>query len=203
MEAPMCAERRLLGLIEVTLWTIGLGCLAWCGFVATQAAVFQLAERTALESRLAGSQPAGHDARPIVTPPQTRDREPVGRLEIPRLHLSVIVAEGDDEDTLRVSVGHLPDTPLPWEVGNSALAGHRDTFFRPLKNIRINDDIRVVTPHGDFAYRVRRTLIVRPEDVWVLATARDSSLTLVTCYPFGYVGRAPQRFIVQGELVAQ
>jgi sortase A len=123
----------------------------------------------------------------------------VGRLEIPRLHLSVMVMEGDDDATLARAVGHVPGTALPWETGNAVMAGHRDTFFRPLKNLRSGDEVRVTTPRGAFSYRVVRTEIIDPEDVSVLAPTPNRSLTLVTCYPFAYVGPAPQRFIVQAR----
>jgi sortase A len=83
------------------------------------------------------------------------------------------------------------------EPGNSALAGHRDTFFRGLKNIRVNDDLRLTTPYGDFTYQVTRTVIVMPTDLSVLDPTDEQTLTLVTCYPFSYVGHAPKRFIVQ------
>jgi sortase A len=123
--------------------------------------------------------------------------EPIGRIEVPRLHLSAAVANGDDDGTLRVAIGHLPDTPFPWEDGNSALAGHRDTFFRELRHIRVNDDMLVATPYGEFTYHVTKTLIVMPDDLSVLAPTSEPTLTLVTCYPFSYVGHAPKRFIVE------
>jgi LPXTG-site transpeptidase (sortase) family protein len=122
--------------------------------------------------------------------------EMVGRLEIPRVGMSVMVVEGDDEDTLQLAAGHLPDTVWPWEVGNSAIAGHRDTFFRPLKDVRVNDAIRLVTLQGTFDYTVTDTQIVNAGDVSVLAPMERPVLTLVTCYPFTFVGSAPKRFIV-------
>jgi sortase A len=114
-----------------------------------------------------------------------------------------MVAEGDDDSTLRIAIGHLPDTPLPWEDGNSALAAHRDTFFRPLRDIRIGDELRLTTAHEELRYRVRETLVVGPEDVRVLDSTDSPSLTLITCYPFNYVGHAPQRFIVRAEAIAR
>ena len=102
----------------------------------------------------------------------------------------------------RSAVGHLPDTPLPWQRrGNVALAAHRDGLFRPLENIRIDDDVRIVTPRGEFHYRVTKTHIVDPDDVWVIAPTDTPTITLITCYPFSFVGNAPRRFIVQAELV--
>jgi len=108
---------------------------------------------------------------------------------------------GDDDATLMKAVGHLPGTPLPWNGGNTALAGHRDTFFRPLERVNIGDDIHLDTPHGRFHYRVRRTLVVEPEDLSVLHPSTNATLTLITCYPFRYIGPAPKRFIVQADRI--
>ena len=132
-----------------------------------------------------------------LAPPEPPERgSTIGRLEIPRLGLSVIVVEGDDDATLASAVGHLPGTSQPWEDGNAVFAGHRDTFFRPLKDLRDGDEIRMTTTRGTFSYRVFRTEIVEPENVSALAPTSVRTLTLVTCYPFVYIGRAPQRFIV-------
>jgi len=112
-----------------------------------------------------------------------------------------VIIEGDDVSSLQLAVGHLPDTPLPWESGNSALAAHRGTFFRPLKDVRIDDVVSLTTRPGAFKYRVRETMIVNPEDVWVLRPTDRPILTLTTCYPFSYVGHAARRFIVRAERV--
>jgi LPXTG-site transpeptidase (sortase) family protein len=121
----------------------------------------------------------------------------IGRLEVPRLGLAVIVEEGVDRGTLRHAAGHLPGTPLPGEPGNVVVAAHRDTLFRPLKDIRKGDEVRFVTPDGSFAYEVVKTEIVRPSDTDVLASASGGEATLITCYPFGFIGPAPERFVVQ------
>jgi len=113
--------------------------------------------------------------------------------------VSDLIAEGDDDRTLGAAIGHLPDTPLPWQPGNSALAGHRDSVFRPLRDVRIGDRLRIVTTHGTFDYRVVETLIVEPEETWVLAPSTERALTLVTCYPFTYIGNAPKRFVVRAR----
>lgn len=115
--------------------------------------------------------------------------------------MSVMVVNGDDEATLKVAAGHLPDTPLPWELGNSAVAGHRDSFFRPLSRIKLHDTLILTTPHGEFHYTVSNLRVVEPNDLSVLAQNGRSSLTLVTCYPFSYIGRAPKRFIVRADHV--
>ena len=181
-------------------WGVGLALLVWCGFAFTEGALFQSAESATLDRTL---EPQSAEANSASTHSPNTTPRLIGRLEIPRVHMSVMVVDGDDEKTLRVAAGHLSDTPLPWELGNSAIAGHRDTFFRPLERVRVNDLVRVVTSQGNFQYQVSKILIVGPDDVSVLAKTRDSSssLTLVTCYPFAYVGNAPKRYIVQAKPV--
>ena len=139
----------------------------------------------------AGSSSSHREVQPI-SPGQT-----VARLEIPRLGISVMVLEGVDAATLQRGVGHIPGTSLPGPAGNVGLAGHRDTFFRPLKDIRTGDEIRLTTPESTYEYRVRASEVVEPRDTWVLANTEDPTLTLVTCYPFSYIGPAPKRFVVQ------
>jgi sortase A len=124
---------------------------------------------------------------------------PIGKLEIPRLNLSVVVLEGVEENTLRLAAGHVPQTSLPGRPGNVAIAAHRDTFFRSLRHIQNNDLIRLTTNEGVFEYVVDWTRIVKPTDVEVLAPTDKPSVTLVTCYPFRYVGSAPDRFIVRAR----
>jgi sortase A len=126
----------------------------------------------------------------------------IGRIEIPRLALSVVVVEGVDRISLRRAVGHIPGTALPGEDGNVGLAGHRDTFFRQLKDVKIDDEIQVSTLTGNFKYRVVSLKIVDPENVGVLAPSAENVLTLVTCYPFYFVGPAPKRWIVRARQVS-
>jgi sortase A len=109
--------------------------------------------------------------------------------------------EGTGRTALRRGVGHIPGTALPGEAGNVGLAGHRDTLFRPLKDLKIHDEIRFSTPRGDFRYEVESLRIVDPSDVGVLAASGGNVLTMVTCYPFFYVGSAPKRFIVRARQV--
>jgi sortase A len=123
-------------------------------------------------------------------------------IEIPRLRMSAIVREGADEETLELAVGHVPGTALPGEEGNIALAGHRDTFFRPLRRIKMNDRIRVIVPPNTYEYEVTSLDVVEPHEVSVLESSVGSEeLTLVTCYPFRYIGHAPKRFIVKAERI--
>jgi sortase A len=136
--------------------------------------------------------------------PKTAERtvakgSPIGLLEIPRLGLSSVVLEGDDVAALLLGVGHLADTPLPWHGGNSVFAAHRDTFFRPLAGIRHNDVIRFSTADAEFEYVVKEMKVVKPTELAVLAATPSATLTLITCFPFDYVGPAPDRFIVKAE----
>jgi len=185
---------RRLTALECLLILGGLVCLGWCALVVIGAWRYQ--SRPA-PPRASTTQPSDEAHAAPAPPTALPVGEPIGRIEVPRLHLSAAVANGDDDGTLRVAIGHLPDTPFPWEDGNSALAGHRDTFFRELRHIRVNDDMLVATPYGEFTYHVTKTLIVMPDDLSVLAPTSEPTLTLVTCYPFSYVGHAPKRFIVE------
>ena len=122
---------------------------------------------------------------------------PLAVLRIPKLRLAVAVLPGTDDATLDRGLGHIEDTALPGAEGNSGIAGHRDGFFRGLKDILPGDTIEVDTLTRKEVYRVEKTWIVDPTDVTVLDPTPSASLTLVTCYPFYFVGSAPQRFIVR------
>jgi sortase A len=178
----------LMRWLERLLIVIGCGCLLAVGISLARARSFQETAAETFERELVAAVPVA----PL-------DDGLIGRLEIPRLRLSVIVMEGDDDATLARAVGHVAGTALPWERGNAVLAGHRDTFFRPLKDLREGDEIRMTTTRGTFDYRVIRTEIVEPDDLSVLAPTPGRALTLVTCYPFVYVGRAPQRFVIYAQ----
>jgi sortase A len=170
--------------------------LAYCGYVLMDGWMFQSTERHRLDRLLADRQPTS-GARKAIPPAGL-----IGRIEIPRLGLSVIVSEGVAATTLLRAAGHIPGTALPGEAGNVGIAGHRDTQFRPLRNIRRNDLITFTTPQGEYRYRVVSTRIVSPRDIAVLDPNGNEILTLVTCYPFYFVGSAPYRFIVRAERVA-
>lgn len=179
--------RWIAQFLEYTLLGIAIGCLGFVAIQTVEARRFQAEQTAAFE----------HAAKTEIAPTKVRAGGLVGMLDVPRLSLTTPVIEGDDERTLDRAVGHLPDTPMPWERGNSALAAHRDGLFRPLKDVKIGDEIRFRTTRDEFRYRVTKTAIVMPDDVSVLASHSDTSLTLITCYPFYYVGSAPKRFVVQ------
>jgi len=128
-------------------------------------------------------------------------RSIVGRLLIPALNMNVMVLEGTDRWTLNRAVGHIEGTALPGSAGNMGISAHRDGFFRKLGDIRKGDEIAIVTTDKTYTYAVESTQVVYPQDTHVLARSRKPTLTLVTCYPFYFVGEAPQRFIVKAQLV--
>ena len=184
------------------LLALALICLAYYSVVIVHTWRYQRAAKAQVEEMVSIERPKA--ARTVVPDAATplKSGELIGRVDIPRLKLSAAVAEGDDDKTLGKAVGHLPDTPLPWQRrGNVALAAHRDGLFRKLENIRIGDDVRILTERGDYHYQVKKTHIVDPDDVWVIAPTETPTITLITCYPFSFVGNAPHRFIVQAELV--
>ena len=125
---------------------------------------------------------------------------PLGVIEIPSLRLQVPILEGTDDLTLDRGVGHIAGTASPGEPGNIGVAGHRDGFFRGLKDIHVGDTIDIESQQGNSHYRVDEIQIVSPDDVSVLRPRTKPSLTLVTCYPFYFVGSAPSRYIVHATL---
>jgi sortase A len=132
---------------------------------------------------------------------KTLPRSAIGRISIPKLHLSAMVREGADDRTLQLAVGHIPTTALPGQPGNVAIAGHRDTFFRELRYLEKSDVIDFFTLDGIFKYRVEEMMIVQPENTSVLEPQSENTLTMVTCYPFQYVGNAPKRFVVRARQI--
>ena len=146
--------------------------------------------------------PAPHPAPPLVIDNRIENNTLIGRLTIPRLHLSTMVREGDGAETLSLAAGHIPSTALPGQHGNVGVAGHRDTLFRGLREIRKDDEIRFETLAGTYVYQVASTQIVKPTNVSVLKADGFPELTLVTCYPFYYVGSAPDRFIVKARQIS-
>ncbi len=207
---PPHARRRtrrnggVLQWVERLLLTLACVALGNFGYVQAETFLYQRYENRELDailkSRAAAVAPHPGTAPAARVRPLPVAGSTMGRVEIPRLGVSAVVRAGSDARTLRLAVGYIPGTALPGEVGNVGLAGHRDTFFTRLRDIREDDEIRVVTPEGIFSYRVERTLIVDPADVWVLEPTDAPTLTLVTCYPFSYIGSAPQRFIVRATL---
>jgi sortase A len=184
---------RALWWLRSALYAVALSTLSYCAYVALDTWKFQRDDRRQFDSML---------TRQASAPPQPPAANGViGLLDIPRLGISVMVIEGADSTALRRAAGHISGTALPGEQGNVGISAHRDTFFRRLRNIRQRDVITVNTLAGEYRYRVVSTRIVSPTEVSVLDPAETEILTLVTCYPFYYVGAAPDRFVVRAERI--
>lgn len=164
----------------------GLLAGGYAGYLIADAQIFQAVQLHRFDQRVPLSEPH----LPVMG-------EVLGQIEIPSLAFRAVILQGDSPEVLRRGVGHLPGTPMPGEWGNIALAGHRDTFFRPLRQIRPGDVITLQTFAQKFEYEVQSTIIVSPADTQVLEPSEGRELTLVTCFPFDYVGAAPNRFIVR------
>ena len=188
-------RRNVLGATERALLVVGVGLLAYAGAIYAYREAYQVYLTWTFVPEL----PVSWQPSPTIA---VAEGMPVANLEIPRLNLSVVVLEGVGDNILEVGAGHVPQTSLPGKSGNVGIAAHRDTFFRPLRNIQRNDVVRVTTTAGVFDYAVEWTRVVKPTDVEVLNPTEKPSLTLITCYPFHYVGSAPDRFIVRGRLIS-
>jgi sortase A len=200
------ALRQILKWTQRVLFACAILLLGYCAFAVGDAWLFQRRAARDLDrlqrDRRAASQFTLQPVSVIAPRVAPVAGSLIGRIEIARLDLSVVVVEGVDRISLRRAVGHIPGTALPGEAGNVGLAGHRDTFFRQLKDVKIDDEIQISTLTGNFKYQVVALRIVDPENVAVLAASGENVLTLVTCYPFYFVGPAPKRWIVRARQVS-
>src|SRR5688572_17866190 len=178
------APQRGMRALSWILFVIGFLCIATYGFVAVQAHVHQQELALALEKELA----LDRGGIPEASSPTLSEGDLLGKLEIPRLRLSVMVMEGVAEKTLRLGGGHIPGTSYPGAPGNSGFAAHRDTFFRKLRNVRKDDVIHFTTRSQRLSYRVASTAVVHSSDTGVLRPTSSETITLVTCFPFSYFG---------------
>jgi sortase A len=227
------------------LLVAGVGATGYYAYVLSDQYVYQAFENWAFDQQIAGrpavtfadyvreQTPFGFLAGPKTASPASSVAKPgpalkplemprpaegalLGRVEIARLNLAAIVREGVDAKTLGIAVGHVPSTSLPGQEGNFAIAAHRDTLFRALKDIKEGDLVTFQSAAGTYTYQVAATKIVKPSDVSVLRAdgggimsgidppgqSPSRLLTMITCYPFYYVGSAPKRFIVEAKLIS-
>jgi sortase A len=193
----------ILKWVQRALFACAVLFLGYTAFALADGWIFQRRESADLD-RLLGEQRAVSEGTSRPQSSTSPKSEPaaatnglIGRIEIPRLLLSAVVVEGTSRTILRRAVGHIPGSALPGQPGNVGISGHRDTFFRPLKDLKIKDEIQFSTLNGDFRYVVESLAVVDPNNVGVLAPTSENQLTLVTCYPFFYIGAAPKRFVVR------
>jgi sortase A len=192
--------RVLLKWLERSLLAFGLALGLWCAVVLVRAHQTQNIpppKVTVTQTVLPGTTTSS----PAPVPAPARGTW-IARLEVPSVTLATTVLEGTDDGTLSRGSGHIEDTPFPGQEGNVGIAGHRDTVFRPLRHIHLGDEMKLTTADRVYHYKISKTLIVTPDDVYVLDPTAQPTLTLVTCYPFDFIGHAPRRFIVQAALVS-
>jgi sortase A len=173
----------------------GVLALAYVALALFNAWQFQRAASRTLENQIHAEEqhailPAGHPAK---------EGDLLGRMEIPSIGVSVMILQGTTPQTLRLGVGHIDGTALPGESGNIGIAGHRDTFFHGLKDIRRDDEIQLQTVDEIARYKVDWIQITAPSDGGIVSLTTESGLTLVTCYPFHYIGAAPERYVVHAR----
>jgi sortase A len=202
MAAVNPEPRGWLVWFERLLLCLGAATATWCAAVWLET---QYIQRFAVPRSSVSSLPGD----PGTTPRGTSGRRTslaigtvVARLEAPAVNLATAVLEGSDEAILNRAAGHIEETALPGERGNIGIAGHRDTIFRPLRRLRVGDALNLSTSDRVFRYRISKTMIVGPEDVYVLNPTTQPTLTLVTCYPFDFIGHAPKRFIIRADLIS-
>ena len=202
VERSRPSRRDWLRHVGTALVVIGLVLLAWYGYEhwARHRAQRQALERlAALEMERGRTEapvdlPAGELAFPSAPPPMPG--EPVARIVVPAGGVDAVAFEGIDAAVLDRGAGHFPGTALPGEKGNTAFAAHRDSFFRGLREVEIGDEVLLETPRDTLRYRVTDTRVVEPNQVEVVASRGVEEVTLVTCYPFDFIGPAPRRFVV-------
>lgn len=213
------AKQRLLLWSRYVFFFVGVLVLGYVAVTLLEVKLYQTSETRRFQLALKASRASGGDVSPapsLLPPVAGADanqakvgnvatagarNSPLGRIEISSIGVAAMILEGVDSRTLRRAIGHIPGTAFPGQRGNVGLAGHRDTFFRALRNIRKDDEITLETLDGSYRYRVDFTRVVAPEYIEALSGSEDASLTLVTCYPFSFVGPAPQRFIVRAHRV--
>ena len=188
--------RRVLMALGIAAVVYAGGVLAY-GDVAQRYASWRFVRETRAAAAVERTLP------PVDSRADVHEGDRVGRLEIPRLGLSVMVFQGIEERALVAGAGHVPGTPPPGGDGNVVIAAHRDTFFRKLSGILAGDHVRVVTVRGTYDYVVESSETVDPEDTRVMESRDRNELTLITCYPFYFVGSAPRRFIVHAAVTTR
>jgi sortase A len=209
VQAGRSSLLRALGTLLMSSGLLAVGLAAWFVFSGR---VYQYEQNRRFEQQLVTARPPvaaepGTPAIPTATeiagdpaPDPLLDPSILGRLEIPSLALEVLVGEGVDDATLRKAAGHLPGSARAGEPGNFVVFGHRDTFFRPLKDIAIRDVLRFRTLERVFEYEVDLVAVTGPDDAIALTASEGATATLITCYPFYYTGGAPRRFVVHARL---
>lgn len=200
-------DHPLLRWFERGFLIIGLALGIWCALILIEAR--RVAHMPVPEPPAAvSSENAPAPEVPVQPVPPIPPVPPVAgawvaKLDAPSVHLSATVLEGSDDGTLARGAGHIEYTPLPGQSGNIGIAGHRDTTFRAVRHLRVGDPLELTTADRVYRYVISKTFVVEPEDVYVLDPGDQPMMTLVTCYPFEFIGHAPHRYIIQAVLTGE
>jgi sortase A len=191
----MPARLSVLQWVERVLLVSGVALGAWYAAVLIEAHYFK-------------SLPAPPVTVTMEVPGEPRTHrfaagEWIAQMNAPSVHLTATVLEGSDDRTLERAAGHIEDTPFPGDPGNVGIAGHRDTTFRAVRNLKIGDPLTLTTADRVFSYKISSLKIVNPEDVYVLDPTDHPVITLVTCYPFSFIGHAPKRYVIRADLLKE
>lgn len=189
------------------LFGVAIGCLGYSAWSLLDLKVRQQRDSRLFDEarqEMASAPPPESSPSPSMKPsaPARATLPSIGRLTVPRVGLVAMIEEGDDDGTLRHALGHIPGTALPGSRGNIAIAGHRDSLFRGLEDLRRDDEIDLDTLSGSYRYRVDEITVIAPDNTSVLAPTRTNMLTLVTCFPFHYIGPAPRRYVVRATEIS-
>jgi sortase A len=205
MSSPVVPDTRRIVLLwlERALLAIGVALGVWCAVILIEAHRYSTMSIPTPAAARPATLPGDDAVSSAPRHPAVATGEWVARLEAPSVHLSATVLEGTDDATLGKAAGHIEDTAFPGDPGNVGIAGHRDTTFRAVRNLHAGDPLVVTTRDYTYRYRVSQTHVVNPEDVYVLDPTDHPAVTLVTCYPFEFIGHAPRRFIVRADLIAE
>lgn len=201
VDSARVGGRRWALRLEAALWLAAATLLGTVAWTLADAALFQRSAAARLERAWAAESSGVAPTVAAVATGPIASGTPLARLSIPRLGASAVVAEGVEEPVLRRALGHLPESARPGESGNIALAGHRDTFFRALEGVEVGDEVLLESGAGRERYRVEWAAVVDPAQVTVARDSGYPALTLLTCYPFGYVGDAPYRYVIRARRV--
>jgi sortase A len=188
-------DSSVLRIARRIILALGFLMLAYAGGTLAYAEIYQRYQSWKFASK-AGTIELIERAPVVTEPADLSEGALIGKLRIPKVGISVMVLQGVEDDTLHLGAGHVPGTPLPGRDGNSVIAGHRDTFFRKLQGIRPGDSVQFSTVRETAEYVVESTEIVEPDETRVMESRGVRELTLISCYPFYFVGAAPHRFIV-------
>ena len=204
---PAPKHRRLgLRMASVISWTLlfaGALLLGYCAYVIADTYTYQRVESAKFDLPKLPMTSASPLSEARSPEPTYALGEVLGQMEVPRLAMRVVVVEGDSPKLLRRAAGHIPGTAFPGESGNAALAGHRDSLFRPLRNIRLGDTVAFDFRGRRLRYEVQSSQVVSPDETGVLLSTDSKELTLITCFPFSYVGPAPNRYVLRARQIAE